>query len=71
VSDEHCVEGDAREAVMGAWVVLCCGIPGVGSASRGFVCCCSHISRVLGSTGQLKAESCLSESDAEREDAGG
>jgi hypothetical protein len=71
VSDEHCGEGEAIEAVMGAWVLLCCGSPVVGPSSRGFVCCCSHIARVLGSTGQLDAESCPMGSDAEGKDTGG
>jgi hypothetical protein len=62
VSDEHCGVGDEMEAVTGAWVVSGCW---------GFVCCCSHIARVLGSTGQLDTESGLPLSDAGREDAGG
>lgn len=60
VSDEHSAVGDDVKAVVGEAedfdeMLGCVGGRGAVSLFPALVCCCSHISRVLGSTGQLEA----------------
>jgi hypothetical protein len=63
VSDEHCASIFEMEVVVGAGgsskILVCMGALGAESGGRASRCCCSHISRVLGSTGQLEAVSGL------------
>lgn len=58
VSDEHCAVGEEVKAVVadGEGMSGCVGGRGLALPVRAFACC-SHISRVLGSTGQLGVES--------------
>ena len=62
MSDEHSAVGDVVKAVAGAVGGLddmlgCVNGRGVLSLGTVLVCCCSHIARVLGSTGQLEVVS--------------
>ncbi len=65
VSEEHSAVGDEVKAVVGEVGDLdgtlgCAGGSGAVSLFPALVCCCSHISLVLGSTGQLVVLSGLS-----------
>ena len=61
VSDEHCASGEEMEAVNGAREVgvlsICVGALSAPSRCGAGECCCSHLARALGSTGQLEADS--------------
>lgn len=63
VSDEHFASGDEMEAAMDSPMaditLFGVGGPYADSGCGAFACCCSHIARLLGSTGQLEAVSGL------------
>jgi hypothetical protein len=67
VSDEHCgVGGEVLAAASGggvdeAWTSVCIDGAEGPSGHLTLECCCSHIARLLGSTGQLEALSWLFE----------
>jgi hypothetical protein len=75
VSDEHSAVGDEVKAVVDdaagvfAGMLGCVGGKGAVSLLPALACCCSHIVRVLGSTGQLEVSSRLFDGGGGGEDA--